>query len=57
MAKRRKRGGRTAKGRFRKGYHLTPKGRYVKGTKKRTRKAGGRRRRRRSSSNALAFLF
>lgn len=37
-------GGRTAKGRFRKGYHMTKSGRYVKGTKK---KATRRRRRKR----------
>lgn len=38
-------GGRTAKGRFRRGYHMTKSGRYVKGTKKRTRKTTRRRRR------------
>lgn len=39
-------GGRTAKGRFRKGYHMTPSGRYVKGTKKKGKAKRTRRRRR-----------
>lgn len=56
MAKRRRRrkgtrsrtarkGGRLSNGRFRKGYHMTKSGRYVKGTKRKPRKTRRRRRR------------